>query len=30
MSNETGTINMDGYRTWLLLDGYDLGNLRIN
>lgn len=30
MSNETGAINMDGYRTWLLLNGYDLGNLRIN
>ena len=27
--NVTGTVNMDGYRAWLLLNGYDLGNLTV-
>lgn len=30
MGNETGTVNMDRYRAWLLLNGYDLGKLKIN
>jgi hypothetical protein len=28
--NITGIVNMDSYRAWLLLNGYDLGNLTIN